>query len=200
MRVMVSALSAVLLAQAALFTAADMLDIQTFARGQPITLSPDGERVAYVLTDIGDEWNIQARRPVGYVYVQETDGVARPMSSGKSRSSFPVWSPDGSQLAFFLEDEDGGQLAVWEASTNEVRPLGKGFSGRAYLAPQWTREGSRIVYASALAEEPSSPANAFARPKSSAFTLPSGVILILAGFRSRWTMPFSCAASTASAT
>ena len=29
--------------------------------------------------------------------------------------------------------------------------------------------------------------------------MPSGVILILAGFRSRWTMPFSCAASSASA-
>ena len=29
--------------------------------------------------------------------------------------------------------------------------------------------------------------------------MPSGVILMLAGFRSRWTMPFSCAASSASA-
>ena len=40
---------------------------------------------------------------------------------------------------------------------------------------------------------------AFARPKSSTFTTPSGVILMFAGFRSRWTMPFSCAASSASA-
>ena len=40
---------------------------------------------------------------------------------------------------------------------------------------------------------------AFARPKSSTLTTPSGVILMLAGFRSRWTMPFSCAASSASA-
>ena len=29
--------------------------------------------------------------------------------------------------------------------------------------------------------------------------MPSGVILILAGFRSRWMIPFSCAASSASA-
>ena len=41
--------------------------------------------------------------------------------------------------------------------------------------------------------------DAFARPKSSTLTMPSGVILMLAGFRSRWTMPFSCAASSASA-
>ena len=39
----------------------------------------------------------------------------------------------------------------------------------------------------------------FASPKSSTLTTPSGVILMLAGFRSRWTMPFSCAASRASA-
>ena len=39
---------------------------------------------------------------------------------------------------------------------------------------------------------------AFARPKSSTFTLSSGVILTFAGLRSRWTMPRSCAASSAS--
>ena len=30
-----------------------------------------------------------------------------------------------------------------------------------------------------------------ARPKSKTFTLPSGVIFTLAGFKSRWTIPFS---------
>src|SRR5262245_53440032 len=34
---------------------------------------------------------------------------------------------------------------------------------------------------------------AFASPKSRIFTLPSGVILMLAGFRSRCTMVFACA-------
>ena len=44
-----------------------------------------------------------------------------------------------------------------------------------------------------------SPVVAFASPKSSTLTTPSGVTLMLAGFRSRWTIPFSCAASSASA-
>ena len=44
-----------------------------------------------------------------------------------------------------------------------------------------------------------SPPTAFARPKSSTFTTPSGVILMFAGFRSRWMIPFSWAASSASA-
>ena len=41
--------------------------------------------------------------------------------------------------------------------------------------------------------------SAFASPKSSTFTVPSGRSLMLAGFRSRWMMPCSCAASRASA-
>jgi hypothetical protein len=40
---------------------------------------------------------------------------------------------------------------------------------------------------------------AFAKPKSSTFTVPSGRTLILAGLRSRWMIPCSCAASSASA-
>ena len=39
----------------------------------------------------------------------------------------------------------------------------------------------------------------FANPKSSTLTQPSEVILMLAGFRSRWMIPCSCAASSASA-
>src|SRR5262249_7921501 len=39
------------------------------------------------------------------------------------------------------------------------------------------------------------PDSALAKPKSSTFTRPSGVSLMLAGLRSRWTTPFSCAYS-----
>ncbi len=41
--------------------------------------------------------------------------------------------------------------------------------------------------------------HALARPKSSTLTVPSGRSLMLAGLRSRWTIPCSCAASRASA-
>ena len=49
------------------------------------------------------------------------------------------------------------------------------------------------------ARAPALRSSALARPKSSTFTLPSGVSLTFAGLRSRWTMPFSCASSSASA-
>ncbi len=43
------------------------------------------------------------------------------------------------------------------------------------------------------------PCATIASPKSRTFTTPSGVTLMLAGLRSRWMIPFSCAASSASA-
>ena len=46
---------------------------------------------------------------------------------------------------------------------------------------------------------PGSGASAFASPKSSTFTVPSSRTLMFAGFRSRWMIPCSCAASSASA-
>ena len=43
------------------------------------------------------------------------------------------------------------------------------------------------------------PSSILASPKSSTFTVPSSRIFTLAGLRSRWMIPCSCAASSASA-
>jgi hypothetical protein len=45
------------------------------------------------------------------------------------------------------------------------------------------------VWRSSPARPGPAPSVSFARPKSSTFTLPSGVILMFAGFKSRWMMP-----------
>ena len=56
-----------------------MLAIRTFAGGQPVAVSSTGRWIAYVLTDMDDEWNVQEGRPTGYVVVQTlgTPGRAR---------------------------------------------------------------------------------------------------------------------------
>ena len=139
------------------FTAADMLDIQSFARGQPVALSRDGAYVAYVLTDIDDENNILERRPTGDIHVMRIGEVAVPLTSGAASSAYPVWSPDGMRLAFFCFEDDGGALALWDRRTGETRMLGERFTGKAYLPPRWDREGRRIVYAAAVRESPTPP-------------------------------------------
>ncbi len=57
----------------------------------------------------------------------------------------------------------------------------------------------RIVGAEVGPEAVESPTTALARPKSRTFTEPSGVILMFAGLRSRWTIPRSCAYSSPAA-
>ena len=80
--------------------------------------------------------------------------------------------------------------------------LGRHVGGRAEDDPgggsrvrevgDWDRSADDVTPAA-------SPPHALARPKSRTLTLPSGVTLTFAGLRSRWTMPFSCASSRASA-
>ena len=62
-----------------------------------------------------------------------------------------------------------------------------------------SRVSPLVAPGSEPAPEPST-ANAFARPKSRSFTVPSGVTFTFAGFRSRWRIPRACAAPSASAT
>lgn len=142
------------------FTFEDMLGVRTFAGGQPIAISPDGKWIAYVLTDMEDEWNVLEPRPTGHVHVKSLDagsGEARPLTKGILHSSFPVWSPDGKKLAFFEEGATGGRLFVWDRETDRARPLGEAFTGRSYLAPRWDRGGTRVVYATPAREPESGP-------------------------------------------
>ena len=77
------------------------------------------------------------------------------------------------------------------------RHVGRGAEDHAHLRHRGRRDRRRVHRLRARRRRPASIA--FARPKSSTFTVPSARTLMFAGFRSRWMMPCSCAASSASA-
>jgi len=134
-----------------IFTTEDMLVVRTFAGGQPLAVSSDGRRVAYVLTDTGDEWNIQEPRPSGHVVVQmigsDRPGAPRALTGGATHSAFPAWSPDGRRLAFVREEPAGGRIVIWDADRDVMTAVGDAFSARAYLAPQWQPSGTSVIVA-----------------------------------------------------
>jgi hypothetical protein len=71
------------------------------------------------------------------------------------------------------------------------------YAGVPWILPSSVRTALSV---GALEGSTSRPlAKALANPKSNTFTRPSSVTFTFAGFKSRWTTPFSCAASNASA-
>jgi dipeptidyl aminopeptidase/acylaminoacyl peptidase len=146
---------------AAVFTSEDMLAVRSFAGGQPVAVSSDGRRVAYVLTDTSDEWNIQEPRPTGHVVVQtlgaDHPGAPRALTSGAAHGSFPAWSPEGRRLAFIREDASGGRVVIWDADRDVTTPVGEPFTARAYLAPQWEPSGRSVIVAVPAPERQAQP-------------------------------------------
>jgi dipeptidyl aminopeptidase/acylaminoacyl peptidase len=143
------------------FTSDDVLAVRTLAGGQPVAVSPTGRWIAYVLTDMNDEWNIQEPRPTGHVVVQalgtDRPGPPRALTSGTAHSAFPVWSPDGRRLAFVREEPSAGQVIVWDADRDVMTPIGETFTTRAYLAPQWEPSGRSLIVAVPTPERQAQP-------------------------------------------
>ena len=99
-------------------------DIYELANAGDPRISPDGSRVAFVVTAIDRESNEYR----GAIWVVPLDGSAEPrrFTSGERRDSTPRWSPDGTWLAFASnrgEDKTPMNLYVIPAEGGEARKL-----------------------------------------------------------------------------
>jgi eukaryotic-like serine/threonine-protein kinase len=97
----------------------------SFAGGQPPSLSPEGDRVAFAATDASGKTNL---------WVRDLDHLAAEPLTGTDGASFPFWSPDGRSLGFFAQ----GKLKKIDVSGGPPQTLasadGPGGS--------WNREGT----------------------------------------------------------
>lgn len=101
-------------------------------------VSPDGTKIAYVVTTI----DVEGDRYVRDIWLM-ADGEHRRFTTGGSDAS-PQWSPDGRRLAFVRKVDDHPQLAVIEVDGGEaevVTSFPLGVAGR----PAWSPDGSRIA-------------------------------------------------------
>jgi dipeptidyl aminopeptidase/acylaminoacyl peptidase len=99
-------------------------DIYELVNAGDPRISPDGSRVAFVVTAIDREENEYR----GAVWVVPLDGSAEPrrFTSGERRDSTPRWSPDGNWLAFASnrgDDKTPMNLYVIPAEGGEARKL-----------------------------------------------------------------------------
>src|ERR1700759_855797 len=93
-------------------------------------ISPDGRRVAYVVTRIDEDAN--AYRTAIWVAPLDGSADAKQFTTGERNDGSPRWSPDGRWLAF-ISNRDGddekkakGQLYVMPADGGEPRRLTEG--------------------------------------------------------------------------
>lgn len=105
-------------------------------------VSPDGSHSAFTVT----EWSIEANTSATDIYLlnNETAEVRRLTFSGKEGS--PVWSPDGTRLAFVSRRHDGpGQIYILPVNGGEAQKLTDLPVGVFSL--KWFPDGSRIAFA-----------------------------------------------------
>jgi len=103
-----------------------------------VTMSPDGERIAYD----------SDREGVRAVFVANADGTAPRRVSGAGYAAIPSWSPDGARLAFVRAEPNHPRVwNVWIAdiASGSLRRITRHEVGQPWGA-SWFPDGRRLAY------------------------------------------------------
>lgn len=110
-----------------------------------IHFSPDGERVAFV---VSERFPNDKRNSDVWIYNLKTKTLRQYTTSAKNDNS-PRWSPDGETLAFLSNRDGDAQIYTLALDGGEAQRLTE--SGTAITSFDWSPDGRQIAF---LADEP----------------------------------------------
>ena len=130
-------------------------DVLSFRNVSDAQISPDGERVAFVVGDAFKSGGKLARSNIWMAAVG--GGEPQPFTRGCRADLLPRWSPDGNSLAFLSDRREDGRLQIYlipagggeATAVAEVKgaiPTPRGLNAR-----QWSADGSHLSF---LMEDP----------------------------------------------
>ncbi|HLQ37929.1 MAG TPA: S9 family peptidase [Planctomycetota bacterium] len=108
--------------------------------GEP-ALSPDGRRIAFTVRSI----DLAADKGTTQIFLLDlaTGAAPRQLTQDGSNSG-PMWSKDGSELAFVSSQKDGAQIWVQRLGQDGARQVTTQPGGVANA--QWSPDGSRFLF------------------------------------------------------
>ena len=120
------------------FTGEDLFDLAIAADPQ---ISPDGERIAYVRR----QNDVMSDRAVNAIWMIDVDSGEETPFAGQNDDAFsPLWSPDGTRVAYVSTEGGSSQLWVkWLENGEAVRLTGL---PSAPSSMAWSPDGRSIAY------------------------------------------------------
>ncbi len=111
-------------------------------------ISPDGQRVAFVVTHLRQKENDYTS---AIWLADRSSGEVYQYTAGRGQGHSPRWSPDGRHLAFISNRSGSGQIHLMAADGGEAWQLTSGTN--APSDPVWSADSSAIYYVSKVDQE-----------------------------------------------
>jgi TolB protein len=105
-------------------------------RGQP-SISPDGTRIVFV----------RGLFTSANLFIMDLQGeIVRRLTSTFGEEAEPEWSPDGSAIAFLMDDPSSGVMEIWTMPATGGVPSRVTSSGIGKSTIDWSPDGARLAY------------------------------------------------------
>jgi len=100
-----------------------------------MALSPDGQKLAYLNTQIGHIW-----------IADLLEGSQTLLTQEHSDAREPAWSPDGAWIAYVARASNSGFLDLWMVAATGGAPTRLTTDETHDFSPSWSADGARIAF------------------------------------------------------